>query len=92
MGGVERIVDDMDQSIIQATQAGLPLVPEPYQAVAEQLGINAQEVMERLRAMLATGAVRRIGAVPNHYALGYRANGMTVWDVDDDRVDALGEM
>jgi len=35
--------------------------------------------------------IRRIGAVPNHYALGYAANGMTVWDVDDDQVDALGE-
>jgi DNA-binding Lrp family transcriptional regulator len=29
--------------------------------------------------------------VPNHYALGYHANGMTVWDVDDARIDALGE-
>ena len=34
---------------------------------------------------------RRIGAVPNHYALGYKANGMTVWDVPDERVDELGE-
>jgi DNA-binding Lrp family transcriptional regulator len=91
MGMMEFVIDTMDQRIIQATQAGLPLVPEPYQAVAEQLGITAQEVMERLRAMQATGAVRRIGAVPNHYALGYTANGMTVWDVDDERVDELGE-
>jgi DNA-binding Lrp family transcriptional regulator len=41
--------------------------------------------------MLAVGTIRRIGAVPNHYALGYRFNGMTVWDVDDAQVDALGE-
>jgi DNA-binding Lrp family transcriptional regulator len=41
--------------------------------------------------MLADGRIRRIGAVPNHYALGWRANGMTVWDVDDAHVDALGE-
>ena len=44
-----------------------------------------------VRAMLADGRIRRIGLVPNHYALGYLANGMSVWDVDDDRVDALGE-
>jgi hypothetical protein len=30
--------------------------------------------------------------VPNHYALGYRANGMSVWDVADDAVDALGPL
>jgi siroheme decarboxylase len=29
--------------------------------------------------------------VPNHYRLGFSANGMTVWDVDDAQVDALGE-
>ena len=46
--------------------------------------------MRRLRRMLDSGAIRRIGAVPNHYALGFRANGMSVWDVDDDRVDELG--
>ena len=34
--------------------------------------------------------IRRIGAVPNHYALGYRANGMSVWDVPDERVGELG--
>ena len=47
--------------------------------------------MERLRRMQASGLLGRIAAVPNHYAIGYRANGMTVWDVDDAVVDALGE-
>jgi DNA-binding Lrp family transcriptional regulator len=37
------------------------------------------------------GIVRRIALVPNHYALGYIANGMAVWDVDDACVDELGE-
>jgi DNA-binding Lrp family transcriptional regulator len=41
--------------------------------------------------MIERGLIRRIGAVPNHYRLGYCANGMSVWDVDDARVDELGE-
>jgi DNA-binding Lrp family transcriptional regulator len=40
--------------------------------------------------MLEDGRIRRIGAVPNHYALGYTANAMTVWDVADGAVDELG--
>jgi DNA-binding Lrp family transcriptional regulator len=59
--------------------------------VAEQLGLTAEIVMARMRAMLENGMIRRVGVVPNHYALGYTANGMTVWDVADDRVDELGE-
>jgi DNA-binding Lrp family transcriptional regulator len=77
--------------LIRATQGGLPLVSAPYAAVAGQLGITEDEVIARLGAMQASGALRRIAAVPNHYALGWRANGMTVWDVDDACIDVLGE-
>jgi DNA-binding Lrp family transcriptional regulator len=83
-------MDAIDRAIILATQKGLPLVQQPYHAVAEQVGITPDEVMERLHTMLESGVIRRIGAVPNHYALGYKANGMTVWDVADERIDELG--
>ena len=62
---------EFDRALIAATQAGLPLVARPYEAVGAMLGV--------------------IGAVPNHYRLGWGANGMSVWDVDDARVDELGE-
>ena len=84
-------LDEIDRRIVQATQAGLPLTPRPYHTVADQLGLTAEVVMARMQAMLENGMIRRIGVVPNHYALGYTANGMTVWDVADDRVDELGE-
>ncbi len=80
----------VDEAIVRATQAGLPRVPRPYHAVAESLGVAPEVVIERMRAMMASGAIRRIGVVPNHYRLGWTANGMSVWDVDDARVDELG--
>lgn len=89
---VKQGLNDTDRRIIRATQAGLPLVPRPYHAIAEQLGLTPDEVMARLRGMLETGIIRRIGVVPNHYKLGYTANGMTVWDVPDERIDELGAM
>ncbi len=76
--------------LVRATQSGLPLVPQPYAQVAAQLGVTEQEVIGRLRRMLADGRIRRIGAVPNHYVLGYRANGMSVWDVADESIAELG--
>ena len=84
-------LDDIDRALIVATQGGLPLVARPYQLIAGQLGLSADDVMRRLKAMLDSGIIRRIGVVPNHYAIGWTANGMTVWDVADDRVDELGE-
>ena len=84
-------LDDFDRQLIAATQGGLPLVPRPFEAVGERLGVSGQQVRERLAQMLESGLVRRIGAVPNHYRLGFTANGMSVWDVDDALVDQLGE-
>ena len=83
-------LDDFDRALIAATQGGLPLVARPYEAVGAMLGVPGERVRERLAGMLGSGLVRRIGAVPNHYRLGYTANGMSVWDVDDAQVDALG--
>ena len=82
--------DTTDRAIIVATQSGLPLTPRPYHAVAESLGLAPEVVMARIRRMLAAGIIRRIGVVPNHYALGYRANGMSVWDVQDESVTEAG--
>ncbi len=79
-----------DQSLVRALQAGLPLVERPYAEVAKAAGLSEAEVLARLDEMLADGRVRRIGAVPNHYALGYTANAMTVWDVEDDALAELG--
>jgi DNA-binding Lrp family transcriptional regulator len=83
-------LDALDRRLIVATQGGLPRVPRPYDAIGGELGIGGDEVIARLRHMLDTGVIRRIGAVPNHYAIGYTANGMSVWDVDDARIDEMG--
>lgn len=84
------VLDAADRALVRATQAGLPLTPRPYHTVGERLGMDGEEVIVRLQRMHALGIVRRVAAVPNHYALGYTANGMSVWDVCDARIDALG--
>jgi DNA-binding Lrp family transcriptional regulator len=84
-------LDEVDLKIMRVTQAGLPLTAQPYQTVAEQLGLTGDEVITRMQRMQELGVIRRIGAVPNHYKLGYRFNGMTVWNVPDEKIDALGQ-
>ena len=84
------ILDATDRRLVIATQNGLPLVARPYHQIAEAIGIPPEDVMARLTRLLESGAIRRIGAVPNHYAIGYTANGMSVWDVPDERIDELG--
>ena len=84
-------LDAFDRALVAATQGGLPLVARPYEAVGAMLGVSGERVRERLGQMLDQGLIRRIGAVPHHVKLGFVANGMSVWDVDDLQVDELGE-
>ncbi|HSQ07368.1 MAG TPA: hypothetical protein VLM84_06705 [Chromatiaceae bacterium] len=84
-------LDTLDRALVAATQAGLPLEPEPFAVLAARLGTDPATVVARLQRLLEQGAARRIGAVPNHYRLGLRGNGMTVWDIGDAEVDGLGE-
>ncbi len=83
-------LDATDRAIVAATQGGLPLTPAPFAEIAARLSLSEAEVIERMAAMQARGAIRRIAAAPNHYALGMVANGMTVWDVDDAEIARLG--
>lgn len=84
------MLDAIDRKLVAATQTGLPLVSEPYRVLGERLGLAEAEVIARLQRLLDDGAIRRIGAIPNHYALGYAANGMSVWDVADESVAEVG--
>lgn len=84
------MLDTIDRRIVAATQAGLPLTPEPYRAIADVVGVDKHELAARLKRLAGDGAIRRIGAIPNHYALGLTANGMSVWDVAQEAVAEFG--
>lgn len=85
-------LNSIDRQLVLATQSGLPMVEEPYKALGEQLGLSADEVMFRLNRMINRGVIRRIALVPNHYALGYKANGMVVWNIPDHKTEHWGRL
>ncbi len=85
-------IQPQDRALITACQAGLPFVPAPYAAIADELGMSETEVMDRLSSLTAQGIIRRIGIAPNHYKLGMTANGMSVWDVEDAAAEEIGPL
>ena len=80
----------LERQYILATQKGLPIVARPYDAIAEKLNISVEQVLNLTKDLQQRGIIRRIAAVPNHYKLGYKFNGMTVWDVEDDKIQEFG--
>ena len=67
-------LSDIDKKIIVAMQDQLPVVPEPFKAVAEGIGITEELLLSRLQAMKEAGALRKLGAVLRHRQVGMKAN------------------
>ncbi|SOZ08793.1 siroheme decarboxylase subunit beta [Cupriavidus taiwanensis] len=83
-------LDDDDWRLVAALEAGLPLTPRPFHALARQARLGVPQVLERLAQWSAQGVIRRLGVVLRHGRFGYRHNAMCVWDVPDANVDAVG--
>ena len=77
---------------VRAMQRDLPLIPDPFNAVAAELGISLDELQKMHEAFLATGRMRRFAAVLHHRKAGFSANAMGVWAApeDDAELDRLG--
>jgi len=81
---------NLEQALIAVIEQGLPLVPRPYADLALQIGCSEQEVIDGLQTLKNRGDIKRFGVIVRHRKLGYRANGMVVWNVPDEDVKRLG--
>lgn len=79
-----------ENSLIEAISAGLPLVSRPYETIARQIGSTEARVIEGIQGIIHRGDIKRFGVVVRHRELGYRANGMVVWDIPDERIEETG--
>jgi DNA-binding Lrp family transcriptional regulator len=79
-----------ERDLVIEIQGGLPIVERPYEAVAEAIDADPDWVRATIKRFDREGKIRRVGVIPNHYALGYTENGMTVWNVPDDLVEEVG--
>jgi DNA-binding Lrp family transcriptional regulator len=79
-----------ERDLVVEIQGGLPITETPYADVAAALDADVDWVIETVKRFNLEGKVRRVGVIPNHYALGYTENGMTVWNVPEDALDEVG--
>jgi DNA-binding Lrp family transcriptional regulator len=84
-------MDDTDRRIVNALQGGFPVCDEPFAAVAETLGMAADELIGRLRALLEKGVLSRFGPLYQVERMGGRfvLAALAVPEADFDRVAAL---
>lgn len=79
-----------ERNLVVEIQDGFPLSETPYADIADRIDSSPAQVVETVERMLAADRFRRVGVVPNHYALGYTENPMTVWDIPDGSIESVG--
>ena len=61
MTSAETLLDPIDRALINRLQRGLPIVPQPYAAVAAELGLTETDLLARIQRLLDTGILSRFG-------------------------------
>jgi len=82
--------DERDIAVIRALQGPMEPVERPYDAAAEELGIDTGELVEHLRGMAERKLLRRVAAILFHRRAGFSANGMGVWKVPEGEIMETG--
>jgi len=82
---------DLTARLLEAAQQGLPLVPRPFLALAEQLGATEDEVISTLADLEREGVIREISAFLDPKRLGYRST-LCCMRVPPERVDEVAAL
>ena len=84
-------MDAVDRKLLRRLQADFPLVPRPFAAIADEMGLGEGEVLERVAALLREGLVRRLGPVIDPAKVG-RVATLAAMAVPDERIEAVASI
>ncbi|WP_456434039.1 siroheme decarboxylase subunit alpha [Thermosulfuriphilus sp.] len=79
-----------EERIARAVQEDLPLVREPFKALAVGLGLEEATLIGWIKKMLSKGVIRRFAALLRHTRAGFSRNAMVAWMCPEERIDLVG--
>lgn len=85
------MLTELEKKVISQIQENMPVTRQPYLEMAKKLRIPEEKLLQILQALCDRGIIRRFGATLRHQKSGFAANAMVAWQVDEDRIDAVGE-
>lgn len=83
-------LSELEKEVVRLTQEDIPLVREPFRETAQKLGLKTEELLSIMEELKERGVMRRFSAILFHRRAGFRANGMVVWQLPEDRIDEAG--
>lgn len=78
--------DNIDKQLLNFIQAKIELVPQPYRALGDMLGITEEDVISRIKELKAKGIIRQISPVFDPRRLGYTST-LVAMEAPKDKVE-----
>ena len=84
-------MDDIDRRIIKELQGNFPLEINPYEVIAGNLGMNTDQLWQRVIALAESGVIRRMGFSIDSRKIGYSST-LAAVRVTQDQVEKASEL
>ena len=85
-------VDDLDLKILEALQEEIPVVLDPWSAIAKRLGIPEPLLLERLKRLREAGIIRGISPVFEAKPLGIGSATLVALPVPVERIREVADI
>ena len=85
------MLTNLEKKIIGSIQEDIAVTTRPYLEIADKLGVSEKTLLETLQSLYDRGIIRHYGATLRHTKTGFTANAMAAWQVDEDRIDEVGD-
>ena len=86
------MLTELEKEIIASIQGDMAVTERPYLEIAKKLGVSEETLLEALQSLCDRGIIRRFGATLRHQKTGFTANAMVAWQVDEERVEEVGNV
>lgn len=81
----------LHHAVIRSAQYDIDMISEPFKKTVDELGIDYNTFFGILNELQEAGVMRRFASILNHRKAGFSANAMVVWDIDEEKGEAIGE-
>ncbi|SHO81326.1 Heme biosynthesis protein related to NirD and NirG / Heme biosynthesis protein related to NirL and NirH [hydrothermal vent metagenome] len=81
----------MKNEILSRVQKKFPLVPKPFKAIADELGISEDEVLKILQKEKRDGIIRQTSAIFDTKRLGYKSS-LVAFKIADEKIEKAVEI
>jgi DNA-binding Lrp family transcriptional regulator len=81
-----------DKKIILKLQEQMKIVERPWKEKASGLGMDENRLLDHIKDLKDRGAIKRISAVLRHRRVGYTANGMACFNINEEKIEQAGKI